>query len=146
MCQVGVRCYADSNSKLKAENKRLADVNQSIEVCREEMNAAAKSNDFEAFSQARKNLSSLKSKKDKIVFERNSAQRDVDGTKKGRALLEKAMMESKSYKEFEVLKLRKQQGEATAFVRAYSAQLKASGKQSPIFLPGEKKPSRRVAA
>lgn len=146
MCQVGVRCYADSNSKLKAETKRLSAVEESIKVCKEDMGIAAKSNDFESYSKSRKQLTALTEKKKKLVFERNSAQRDVDGTKKGLTILEQEMMDSKSYREFEELKLRKRQGEATAFVRAYSAKHKASGRPAPLFLPGEKKPSRRVAA
>lgn len=146
MCQVGVRCYADSNSKLQTETKRLSEVQESIKSCKEEMERAAQSNNFDEYSKSRKKMNTLTDRRDRIIFERNSAQRDVDGTKKGSSILEQAMMDSKSYKEFESLKLRKQQGEATAFVRAYSAKHKASGKVSPIFLPGDKKPSRRVAA
>lgn len=145
MCQVGVRCYADSSKKLKSELQKLSAVNEKLGDSQTKLRAAALDGDFNAYAAARENITRLHEQRNKIVFERNSAQRDVDGTKRGKAMLDELMLNSRSSEEFNQYRIRKNQGEATAFVRSYSAELKKSGRKPVLFLPGEKKPAARLA-
>lgn len=142
MCRVGVRCYADSNAKLQSVEAKLNPVDSELKLEQKNLSVAAHAGDFNLFSKGKEKITVLETKRASLVAELNAAQRDVDGTSKGQKLLEEQMKNVSSMKDFESLRVRKNQGEANAYVHLSSAELKKRGKGSPIFLPGEKKPSR----
>lgn len=145
MCRVGVRCYADSNAKLQSVEAKLCPVNEAIEREKQNLSIAAQKSDFNLYSQGKQKIASLESKRSYLKAEFNAAQRDVDGTRKGQALLEQKMKNVVSVKEFEALRVRKNQGDANAYVHLSAAEIKKKGRGSPLFLPGEVKPSRSKA-
>jgi len=87
MCQVGVRCYTDSNAKLISSEKKVAKLTEQASIAEAELSVATKSGDLRQVRSLRAKVADLKARVVKAEFEVIHNRRDVDGTKTGRRKL-----------------------------------------------------------
>lgn len=120
MCKKGSRCFSDTNARKVSLEKRVAKNKAELKSVRANKTKASNAGNFTAFSKFRKQEEALLSRAEKLNKELRHNQRDLDGTKTGRAQLEEQLAQTTDVRERKELQTRLAAAAALRFARQYA--------------------------
>lgn len=120
MCRKGSRCWSDTSARKESLDNRVMTAKTKLKNVRSNKTKASKAGDFNAYSKFRKQEELLSSRVEKLNTEIRHNQRDMDGTKTGRNILEAQLAEVTNPKERKELESRLAAASALRFAREYA--------------------------
>lgn len=120
MCRKGSRCWSDTSARKESLDNRVTKAKGKLKTVRANKTKASKAGDFNAYSKFRKQEELLSSRVEKLNTEVRHNQRDMDGTKTGRNMLEAQLAQVTDPKERKELEGRLAAASALRFAREYA--------------------------
>lgn len=120
MCRKGSRCWSDTSARKVSLDNRVMKAKTKLKNVRSNKTKASKAGDFNAYSKFRKQEELLSSRVEKLTTEVRHNQRDMDGTKTGRNMLETQLAQVADVKERKELEGRLAAASALRFAREYA--------------------------
>jgi len=122
MCSPQGRCYSDSHSKAQSLRSRIAKNYDKLADNTKKLQAALTAKSFATYEKLRSVRERIIGWIKDLTRELRYVQRDIDGTKKGRKLIEEEMAATNDPKVVEALQVRIKQAEAMRFQRQHAFQ------------------------
>lgn len=120
MCRKGSRCWSDTSARKASLDNRVMKAKAKLKTVRSNKTKASQAGDFNAYSKFRKQEELLSSRVEKLTTEVRHNQRDMDGTKTGRNMLETQLAQTGPSKERRELENRLAAASALRFAREYA--------------------------
>lgn len=136
MCQEspGPRCWADSCKTAASYKRRLEASTSKLKDNKQKLVAAERAGDFSAYARLRTARTKLMGNHQGLMKDARWNQRDVDGTKKGAAVLEAELASATDEKVQNKLLERKAQADALRFARQTALDFKHNPRKPMFFI------------
>lgn len=131
MCQEkpGPRCWDDTCKTASSFDRRLQKSTEKLVLNKKQLVAAERSKNFSTYTSLRRTRDGLVAKHQEILRDARWNQRDIDGTRRGKALLESQIAMSDNDIEIKGLQQRIAQADALRYARECALKQKKEGRK-----------------